>query len=307
MSSLATAVVPGAPEKERERAAVTALARAAAGTPIEQRTTLTKWLLSDGVWGAISRLGQKPSGKLADIARRLPPNDDTAWLAQEIAANATSAAAGIRAITRGDTDWPSALDDLGVNGPIALWVSGDISHLSHATLSVVGSRQMSAVGYTRVHKAVAMVHGTIVSGLALGADGAAHRAALQHGKPTVAVLPSGLDAVYPSSHRQLAQMILDAGGALVTEYPAGTGAVRYRFTDRNRIIAALGQGSLIAEASMISGTMSEARHARSLGRSVGAFVGTAGANWLISEGHAIAVHNRTDLESLYDIDDGLAR
>ena len=306
MSSLAIAVVPGAPEKERERAAVTALARAAAGTPIEQRAALTKWLLSDGVWGAISRLGRAPSGKLAGIARRLPADDGTAWLEHEMAVNAASAAAGIRAITRSDPDWPTALHDLGMNGPIALWVSGDISHLSRPTLAVVGSRQMSALGYTRVHKAVAMVQGTIVSGLAVGADGAAHRAALQHGRPTVAVLPSGLDVFYPSSHRQLAQMILDAGGALVTEYPAGTSAIRFRFLDRNRIIAALGQGTLIAEASMLSGTMNEARHARSLGRSVGAFVGTSGADWLISEGHAIAVHNRTDLESLYDVDDGLA-
>jgi DNA protecting protein DprA len=110
----------------------------------------------------------------------------------------------------------------------------------------------------------------VVSGLALGVDGAAHRGALAASIPcpTIAVLAHGLDRLYPSSHAQLAESILSKGGALVSEYPPGTEPLKHHFLERNRIIAALALGVVVVQAGERSGSLVTARYAADFGRDV---------------------------------------
>lgn len=110
----------------------------------------------------------------------------------------------------------------------------------------------------------------VVSGLALGVDGAAHRGALTASTtcPTIAVVAHGLDRIYPSSHAQLAESILAKGGALVSEYPPGTEPLKHHFLERNRIIAALTLGVVVIQAGERSGSLVTARHAADFGRDV---------------------------------------
>ena len=111
---------------------------------------------------------------------------------------------------------------------------------------------------------------TVASGLALGIDGAAHRGALQGESPcpTIAVLAHGLDQIYPSSHRSLAEAILSSGGALISEYPPGVGPLKHHFLARNRIIAGLARGVIVAQAGSRSGSLVTARFAADFGRDV---------------------------------------
>lgn len=159
-------------------------------------------------------------------------------------------------------------------------------------LAVVGSRKPTAYGRQVVNQLIAGLRGTnttIISGLALGIDSLAHRAALDNNLPTIAVLPSGLDKIYPASHRHLAQEIT-AKGTLISEYPAGTTAAKYHFPARNRIIAALAQAVLVVEAAERSGSLITAEHALDIGVGVLAVPGpvtsplSAGTNHLIQIG-----------------------
>src|SRR5438270_924328 len=113
----------------------------------------------------------------------------------------------------------------------------------------------------------------VVSGLALGVDGAAHAGALAAGGPTVAVLAGGADVPYPASHAHLYRGIATGGGAVVSELPPGTRAFRWCFPARNRIIAALAGATVIVEAAPRSGALVTAAVARELGREVGAVPG----------------------------------
>jgi DNA processing protein len=130
----------------------------------------------------------------------------------------------------------------------------------------------------------------IISGLALGVDSLAHKSALEAGGLTIAVLPSGLDNIYPASHYGLARQILQQGGALVSEYPSGQTAQKHHFIARNRIASGLGDALLITEAAEKSGTLHTANFALEQGRPVLAVPGnitsptSAGTNNLIKTG-----------------------
>jgi len=142
----------------------------------------------------------------------------------------------------------------------------------------------------------------VVSGLAFGIDGIAHRAALDQGGQTVAVLGGGIDdrTIYPRAHTSLAQDILKAGGALISEYPPGMGCRKHHFPERNRIVAGLAEAVLVIEAPRRSGSMITARLALESGREVWAVPGpidhanSEGVNWLISQG-ATPVTSRDDV------------
>jgi DNA processing protein len=179
--------------------------------------------------------------------------------------------------------------------PKKLFVKGaDIRELlKHPFVTVVGARRISPYGKEVTAKLVReLAQGGVgvISGLAIGVDGLAHRAALEAGAPTIAVLPCGLDRVYPSSHHALARQILEQGGALVSEYPEGTTIYRGNFIARNRIAAGLGNALLITEAAEKSGTMHTARFALEQGKEVLAVPGnitspgSAGTNNLIKSG-----------------------
>jgi DNA processing protein len=130
----------------------------------------------------------------------------------------------------------------------------------------------------------------IVSGLALGIDSIAHRAALEAGQPTIAVLANGVDKPYPASHAGLAKQIIEADGALISEYKPGTPPLPHQFLARNRIVSGLSQAVVVIEAATRSGTLSTVNHALDQGREVFAVPGnitsplSAGCNQLIKQG-----------------------
>lgn len=130
----------------------------------------------------------------------------------------------------------------------------------------------------------------IVSGLALGIDAIAHRAALSAGGITIAVLAGGLDTIYPASHRQLAEDIVKGGGALVSEYPPGTPSQAFQFLERNRIVSGLSNAIIVTEAAARSGTLSTVMHALDQNKEVFAVPGnitspmSLGPNRLIQQG-----------------------
>lgn len=164
---------------------------------------------------------------------------------------------------------------------------------SRPRVAIVGSRRVTPYG-----KAVTMQFAgelakqgvVIVSGLAIGVDGFAHRAALEAGGLTIAVLPGSVETPYPSRHSGLAQGILEQGGALISEYPAGAIAYKNQFIERNRIVAGMSDALLITEAAINSGTMHTARFALEQGKDVLAVPGnitsplSAGTNNLIKSG-----------------------
>lgn len=181
--------------------------------------------------------------------------------------------------------------------PLVLFVRGDLDVLRNRCLTVVGTRKPTRYGLdaTRtIAQPLAQEGITIVSGLAYGIDAAAHEAALDAGGTTVAVLGSGVDIVYPAGNLELAHRIIEAGGAIVSEYPPGTTPERFRFPQRNRIIAGLSTTSLIVEAGEKSGALITARMALDENREVFAVPGpinaetSFGPNNLLKMGASLA-------------------
>jgi DNA processing protein len=190
---------------------------------------------------------------------------DLDWLAAE----------GHQLLTILDADFPPLLRDA-PGAPVALFVSGDIGALWQPQIAIVGSRNASHGGLANARafaRALCAAGFAITSGLAEGIDAAAHTAALDAGAPTVAVLGTGPDLVYPSRHRELASRIA-ANGALVSEFPPGTPGKPEHFPRRNRIIAGLSLGTLIVEAGLRSGSLITARCAIEQGRDVFAIPGS---------------------------------
>lgn len=205
---------------------------------------------------------------------------------------------GWRWIALGDDDYPPLLADL-PDAPGVIGVCGDPAVLSTPQLAMVGARHASPDGLDNAYRFARCLAGTgftIVSGLALGIDGAAHQGALAAPGTTVAVLGSGPDRLYPARHRSLAQAIVAGGGALVSEFAPGAHPQRAYFPLRNRIISGLSLATLVIEAAPRSGSLITARTALEQGREVFAVPGSIhnpfskgchrllrdGANWLES-------------------------
>ncbi|MDR3444121.1 DNA-processing protein DprA [Dyella sp.] len=189
--------------------------------------------------------------------RRL--DDDLAWLAQP----------GHRLLLATDEDFPPLLEVI-PQPPVALFVAGNASLLLHAQVAIVGARGATLSGHTHARgfaQELGLAGFTITSGMADGIDGAAHRAALDAGLPTVAVIGTGPDRVYPAQHRALARRLV-AEAVMVSEFPPGTPARSDHFPRRNRLIAGLSLGTLVVEASLQSGSLITARLAAEQGREV---------------------------------------
>jgi DNA processing protein len=201
------------------------------------------------------------------------------------------AAMGARLIPFTDERYPRALRAMDDPPPL-LHVLGELEPLDEVAIAIVGSRNMTDYGRQMAEAIagdLAEVGVTVISGFATGVDGAAHRAALERGGRTLAVLGAGLDIVYPSTHRRLRQQVAESG-ALITEYRLGAAPRTEHFPERNAILAGLSQGVVIVEAGEKSGALITATHAGELGRSVFAVPGDAtransrGVNRLIQEG-----------------------
>jgi DNA processing protein len=179
-----------------------------------------------------------------------------------------------------------------------VFYSGDIPSTRIPSVAIVGTRKPTAYGKEITYKLAADLAKkgvVIVSGLALGVDGIAHTAACDAGGITVAVLPSGLPRIYPSSHRGLAERILETGGTLITEYEEGmTNAYQSNLLARNRIVSGLADAILITEAAARSGTLNTAAHALAQGKEIFVVPGnitspmSAGCNALIKQGAHVA-------------------
>lgn len=207
----------------------------------------------------------------------------------------------------GDDLWPRALDDLGANAPIALWVRGDPRRWAvDLRVSMVGARASSGYGdhvASELAGDLAASGALIVSGGAYGIDGAAHRAALGVGGGTVAFLAGGVDRAYPAGHHGLLKQIA-ADGVVVSELPCGAAPTKWRFLARNRLIAALGDATVVVEAGWRSGSLNTAGHAAALGRPLGAVPGavtsasSAGCHRLLREYDAVCVTSAADVREL---------
>jgi DNA processing protein len=198
---------------------------------------------------------------------------------------------GAAVLTWEDEDYPPRLLKIDLPPPV-LYVHGSLDEADDLALAIVGTRRASAYGRQVTQDLAAQLARsgvTIVSGLALGIDGEAHRAALDTGGRTIAVLASGVDIVYPPKHRKLAYEIVQQG-ALVSDYPLGTRPEAGNFPPRNRIISGLSMGVLVTEAGIKSGALITTNYALEQGRDVFAVPGNItakgsdGTNKLIQEG-----------------------
>lgn len=201
--------------------------------------------------------------------------------------------------------FPQRLNDADcTDTPVVLYVAGNCNLNMKRSLSVVGSRRATDYGKSTTDQLIAEMTDPelmIVSGLAYGIDTASHRAALSYRMPTVAVLGHGLDRIYPAQNRELATQIVMNGGALVTEYTSGTELNAAYFPARNRIIAALGDATLVVEAAEKGGALITAGIAGSYHREVFSVPGRLtdpypkGCNNLIANNKATIMRSGDDL------------
>ena len=252
-------------------------------------------------------------GTLPDVSPRELADGRKRWLprlsARAVADSlATAAARDVTLVTRSDPHWPVQLDDLDAHAPVCLWARGDVAALRRLDVSVaiVGARAASRYGdHVAMELSAELAGGgvAVVSGGAYGIDGAAHRAALSAGGLTVALLAGGADRSYPAGHTQLIDDIA-ARGVVVSEVACGSAPTKWRFLQRNRLIAALSAATVVVEAGWRSGSLNTAGHAAALSRPLGAVPGpitsatSAGTHRLIREYGAQCITGADDVREL---------
>jgi DNA processing protein len=194
-------------------------------------------------------------------------------------------------LTLADSDYPPALLEISDPPPL-LYMKGDRGLLGKPGIAVVGSRNATPVGLQNAEafsRALSQADLTIISGMALGIDAAAHRGGLDGGASSVAVVGTGLDLVYPARNKLLAKELVEKG-LIISEFSLGTPALATNFPRRNRIISGLSRGVLVVEAALASGSLITARQAAEQGREVFAIPGSIhspfskGCHQLIKQG-----------------------
>ena len=216
---------------------------------------------------------------------------------------------GVEIVTPADEAYPRMLRNA-PGAPLALYVKGDVKALDKPMVAMIGTRRATTYGRdlaNRLSYDLCKAGWGIVSGLALGIDGEAHRGALEAGGVTVGVIGSGLDRFYPEENRELAREMVKRGGAVVSEFPFGRPPDRDTFPIRNHVVAALARGVVAVEAPERSGTLITTGIAADLGRTVMAVPArvdsrmSSGCLKLIREG-SILVRNADDiLEALSEL------
>ena len=231
----------------------------------------------------LEALHSEPVRRAADAA--------LAWLEQP----------GNALVTLADATYPRMLLEI-TDPPPVLYARGRVELLQRSALAVVGSRNATAQGAANAEsfaKALSDSGLTIVSGLALGIDAAAHRGGLAGPGSTIAVLGTGIDVIYPRSNAALAAQIAEQG-LLISEFPLGSGALASNFPRRNRLISGLAQGCLVVEAALASGSLITARSAAEQGREVFAVPGSIHSP--LSKGcHALIKSGAKLVESAEDV------
>jgi len=217
-----------------------------------------------------------------------------------------------RLLVPSDPRWPTGVDDLGEHAPLALWVRGDDAALAALprSIALVGARAATGYGeHVTMEASAGLVDRgyAIVSGAAYGIDGMAHRAALASHGQTVAFLAGGVDRFYPSGHDALLTRIVEQG-AVISELPCGQAPTKWRFLQRNRLIAAASRATVVLEAGWRSGSLNTAGHACELGRPLGAVPGpvtsaaSAGCHRLLRDYGAVCVTNPDQMAELAPLD-----
>lgn len=263
--------------------------------------------LFDGSLAAGASLSEAQEA-LSNLLPQLVPSQ-LEWAAAELE---KVRASGCRFIGIGDEDYPAALREC-PEPPLGLYMKSASSPTEvfglRPLVAVVGTRDLSLYGKAWCQKLVkalseAHIQPGIVSGLALGTDGVAHRTALECGLPTIGIMATGIEAVYPWQHSQLAAVMAGTPGcALVTDYPMNTSPVALNFVRRNRIIAGLVSAVLVVESKTRGGSLMTAKYAVEYSREVLAVPGrlddvrSAGCNSLIASDMARIV---TSAEQLVD-------
>ncbi|MBI2639456.1 MAG: DNA-protecting protein DprA [Candidatus Sungbacteria bacterium] len=202
-------------------------------------------------------------------------------------------------LEKDDPAFPKILREI-PSPPLWLYKKGAVPE-DEEMVAIVGSRKATSYGKEATGKIIsglaAKTSVAVISGLAIGIDGEAHRAAIKHGLRTIAVIGTGLDenSFFPPQHLTLAREIVERGGAILSEYPLGMPALKQNFVQRNRLIAGLAKGTLVIEAAEKSGALITARFALEQGKSVMAVPGSIfspysiGTNSLIREGARVVI------------------
>jgi len=207
-----------------------------------------------------------------------------------------------------DKDYPNRLNYI-YDSPKVLYRKGKFSNKDELSMAIVGSRKATSYGKWATEKFVkelVKLDVTIVSGLALGIDGIAHRAALEEGGRTIGVLGNGLDTIYPKKNKDIYENI-PQNGAIITEYFLGVPPLAYNFPQRNRIISGISLGVIVIEAKEKSGSLITANHALEQGKEVFALPGninsifSKGTNKLIKDGAKLIMDIDDILEEVYEL------
>jgi DNA processing protein len=218
-----------------------------------------------------------------------PLNRRWAWDEIRLQAEKDAAAAqarGIKTAALAEEGYPPLVREI-FDPPALLFYRGVLPDPLKPVAAVVGTRRPSSAGAAQAYtlgRELGRAGVPVVSGLALGIDALVHRGNIEGGAPTVAVLGSGLDQIYPASNRGLARRILDAGGCIVSEYPPGTRPMKWHFPARNRIISAFARGAVIVEAPERSGALITAAFVLEQGRDL--WIASAGVSSPIGKGTA---------------------
>jgi DNA processing protein len=274
-----------------------AIGELAAGPGIEQEISRVLADSGSGGWTGLATARMRWVPRIPDLA----PDRDLATMQR----------LGGRMLIPSDELWPRQLADLSLQEPICLWWRGVEQPLPPASsaIALVGSRDSTSYGSSvtgDLAYSLAQRGFTIISGGAYGIDAHAHRAALAGsggGVPTIAVMAGGVDRFYPSGNEDLLRAVANQG-AVLAEVPPGSAPTRYRFLQRNRLIAALASVTVVVEARWRSGALNTAHHAETLGRAVGAVPGSVpsanptGCHRLLREGGAVCVTDAGEVAEL---------
>lgn len=288
-------------------AVIEAIGAPAALTAVVERWPVDKLVATLGENGAVEE-----SDLSQGMDRWMPRlNSSAALIALRQAARV-----GTALVVPDDATWPPGLRDLEHHAPLAIWVRGRVTALGalDRSIALVGARAATGYGeHVTMESAAGLVDRgyAIVSGAAYGIDGMAHRAALASKGTTIAFLAGGVDRFYPSGHDALLTRIVEQG-AVISELPPGSPPTKWRFLQRNRLIAAASLATVVVEAGSRSGSLNTANHANQLGRPVGAVPGpvtsaaSAGCHRLLRDHNAECVTNADEMAGLTPLYLGMA-